>query len=100
MENQYKNIVIDDVEQILTLPNAVLIDVRDEWEFEEFNIGGTNISMPEIRAKRHLLLGYEHIVVVCTNGIRSRIAVKDYARATELVNKHFYHVEGGLLSFE
>jgi rhodanese-related sulfurtransferase len=100
MENRYKDIVIKDVEQILMLPNAILIDVRDEWEYEEFNIGGLNIPMPEIRAKRQLLTNYDHIVVVCTNGVRSRIAVKDYGRASELANKHFYHVEGGILGFE
>jgi rhodanese-related sulfurtransferase len=56
--------------------------------------------MPEIRAKRRLLTDYDHIVVVCANGVRSRIAVKDYGRASELANKHFYHVEGGILGFE
>ncbi len=96
----YKAILTDDIEQVLTQANAVLIDVRDEWEFEEFNVGGVNIPMPDIRAKRHLLTNYDHIVVVCANGVRSRIAVKDYGRAEELADKHFYHVEGGLLGFE
>jgi rhodanese-related sulfurtransferase len=100
MESKYENISLNAVEQFLLLPNSVLVDVRDEWEYEEFNMGGINIPMPEIRAKRHLLMAYEHIVVVCANGVRSRIAVKDYGRASELANKHFYHVEGGILGFE
>ncbi len=100
MQSSYKDIVTNDINQILMQSNAILIDVRDEWEFEEFSIGGINIPMSEIRDKRHLLLDYEHIIVVCANGVRSRIAVKDYGRATELANKHFYHVEGGILGFE
>jgi rhodanese-related sulfurtransferase len=89
-----------DIDKTLLLPNTILIDVRDEWEFDEFNIGGLNIPMPAIREKRHLLDSYTNIVIVCTNGIRSKIAMKDYCRAEALKDKHFYHVKGGLLGFE
>ncbi len=100
MVKRYSDIEITELGQILALSNSVLIDVRDEWEYEEFNVGGLNIPMSEIRDKRHLLLDYDHVIVACTNGGRSRIAVKDYLRAIELADKLFYHVEGGILGFE
>ncbi|WP_353721407.1 rhodanese-like domain-containing protein [Dyadobacter sp. 676] len=81
-------------------PGAVLVDVRENWEFEEFNEGGINIPLAEIRQKRDLLAPYNTIVVICTNGVRSKVAAMDYCRVPEWTDKRIYHVKGGIIESE
>lgn len=92
-----------DLPQALALtkgPDAVLVDVRENWEFEEFNEGGLNIPLAEIREKRPLVASYQTIVVICTNGVRSKVAAMDYCRVPEWAEKQIYHVRGGIIESE
>lgn len=92
-----------DLPQALALtkgPDAVLVDVRENWEFEEFNEGGINIPLAEIREKRPLVASYQTIVVICTNGVRSKVAAMDYCRVPEWAEKQIYHVRGGIIESE
>ena len=92
-----------DLPQALALthgPDAVLVDVRENWEFEEFNEGGLNIPLAEIREKRPLVAPYHTIVVICTNGVRSKVAAMDYCRVPEWADKQIYHVKGGIIESE
>lgn len=79
---------------------AILVDVRETWEFEEFNEGGVNIPLAEIREKRNLLAPYKTIVVICTNGVRSKVAAMDYCRVPEWLDKQIFHVQGGIIEAE
>lgn len=78
----------------------MLVDVRESWEFEEFNEGGINIPLAEIREKRPLVAPYQTIVVICTNGVRSKVAAMDYCRVPEWADKQIYHVRGGIIESE
>lgn len=81
-------------------PDAVLVDVRESWEFEEFNEGGVNIPLAEIREKREIVAPYHTIVVICTNGVRSKVAAMDYCRISDWIDKEIYHVKGGIIESE
>lgn len=85
------------MEQLRQQPGALLIDVRDEWEFEEFNLGGTNVPLGDIRARKAEIEPFDPLIVVCTNGVRSRVAAKDFLRQPELQHKTIYHLHGGLI---
>jgi rhodanese-related sulfurtransferase len=92
-----------DLQQALALaksPDAVLVDVRESWEFEEFNEGGINIPLAEIREKRPLVAPYQTIMVICTNGVRSKVAAMDYCRVPEWADKQIFHVKGGIIESE
>lgn len=80
--------------------SAVVVDVREPWEFEEFNVGGRNIPLADIRQRRDELAEYQTIVVVCANGTRSRVAAKDYCRAEAFKDKQIYHLKGGILEVD
>ncbi|RAJ99798.1 rhodanese-related sulfurtransferase [Larkinella arboricola] len=99
-QKTYTDITTEEMESLVMQPETVIVDVRDEWEFEEFNIGGLNIPLAEIRDKRHYLLPYDNVIVVCTNGIRSRVAAKDFCRHPELEAKNMYHLKGGILGVD
>ncbi len=95
--HSYTDIRLPDLEKLRQQPNTAVLDVRDEWEFEEFNLGGLNIPLPDIRARKAELLPYDALVVICTNGVRSRVAAKDFLRQPEFWDKTIYHLHGGLV---
>jgi len=80
--------------------SVLVVDVREPWEFEEFNVGGRNIPLADIRQRHDELSEYQTIVVVCTNGTRSRVAAKDYCRAEVFKDKQIYHLKGGILEVD
>lgn len=96
----YTDITLPELNDLREQPNSVVIDVRDEWEFDEFNIGGINIPLPDIRARKVELLPYNTLIVICTNGVRSRVAAKDLLRQHEFQNKTIYHLHGGIVEAE
>ncbi len=100
-KNTYTDISLTDTRAVLgENPEAVLVDVRETWEFEEFNEGGINIPLAEIREKRNLLKPYQTIIVICTNGVRSKVAAMDYCRVPEWNSKRILHVKGGIIEAE
>lgn len=98
--NIYSDISISEMKELLTQPGCILVDVREIWEFEEFNEGGINIPLAEIRDKRDVLSPYKTIIVICTNGVRSKVAAMDYCRVEEWSDKTILHVKGGIIEAE
>ncbi|MBN8825215.1 MULTISPECIES: rhodanese-like domain-containing protein [unclassified Spirosoma] len=97
LTHSYTDITLPELEQLRQQPNTVVVDVRDEWEFDEFNLGGLNIPLPDIRQRKSELLPYATIIVMCTNGVRSRVAAKDLLRQPEFQHKTIYHLHGGII---
>lgn len=56
--------------------NFFLLDVREEYEHEEFNIGGTLIPLGEVIKKAADIPKDKPVVVYCRKGIRSQIAIQ------------------------
>lgn len=96
----YTDVSLAEVDQLRQQPATAVVDVRDEWEFDEFNIGGLNVPLPAIRARKAELLPYSSLIVICTNGVRSRIAAKDLLRQSEFGNTTIYHLLGGIIEAE
>lgn len=96
----YTDISLETLKKMENRPSTIKVDVREDWEFEEFNEGGINIPLGEIREKRALLESYENIIVLCTNGTRSKVAAMDYCRVPDWQDKQIYHLKGGILEVE
>ncbi len=96
----YTDISLPEMQKLRQQPGAVVVDVREAWEFEEFNEGGINIPLAKIRQNRELLSDYRSIIVICTNGTRSKVAAMDYCRVPAWADKNIYHLEGGILEVE
>jgi rhodanese-related sulfurtransferase len=43
---------------------------------------------------------YQTILVICTNGVRSKVAAMDYCRVPEWADKQIFHVKGGIIESE
>ena len=54
----------------------VLIDVRESWERELYNIGGAHIPMAELFGPAATIPVNKDVVLYCEKGIRSVIAIQ------------------------
>jgi adenylyltransferase/sulfurtransferase len=54
----------------------VLVDVREDFERELFNIGGLHIPMSELAARFREIPADKDVVLYCEKGIRSVIAIQ------------------------
>ncbi|WP_373511100.1 rhodanese-like domain-containing protein [Persicitalea sp.] len=97
---KYQDITLAQMNELRREPKAVVVDVREPWEFEEFNEGGVNIPLSKIREDRKLLEDHDPIIVICTNGTRSKVAAMDYCRVPAWAEKTIYHLKGGILEVE
>lgn len=59
----------------ITCP-CCLIDVRENYEFEEGNLGGINIPLSELIGQHEELKKYERLVFYCQTGTRSKMAAR------------------------
>jgi rhodanese-related sulfurtransferase len=78
----------------LTDESIHLLDVREDYEHDEFNIGGQLIPLDEIMAQAEQIPRDKTVVVYCKKGIRSQIAIQrleDKFGFTNLLN-----LKGGL----
>lgn len=98
--NTYEDVTLSEARELCKAPESILVDVREPWEFEEFNEGGLNIPLAEIRKQRERLSGFSTLIVICTNGVRSKVAAQDFCRVPAWSDKRIYHVKGGLLEAE
>lgn len=53
-----------------------LIDVREDFEHEEFNIGGELIPLHEIANQVEKIDREKPVIIYCRKGIRSQIAIQ------------------------
>ena len=71
-----------------TLDKVYLVDVREDYEFEDYNIGGVNIPLYELKDHINTVPKDKKLVFICQSGQRSKMAAK-------LVRTHF---EGEIFS--
>lgn len=80
--------------------NIALLDVREPFEYEEFNIGGTNIPITELPFRtdeiRHL--GDGEIILYCQSGNRSGLAQKLLASQFNIHNT--VNLKGGIKAWK
>ena len=78
----------------LAKPKTLLLDVREVWEFADFNIGGINIPPHEITERLDELSNYDTIIIACSNGTRSSIVARLLTK--KLPTKEILHLEEGI----
>lgn len=74
-----------------------LIDVREKYEFDEFNIGGTNIPMDDVLKNLKKLNLSKPIVFCCNEGLKSQALIIVLKR--KINNQQLYSLEGGITAY-
>ena len=81
-------------EKIAGKEDIILVDVRENYEHDEFNIGGLLIPLADIIGNAAQIPKDKMVVIYCRKGIRSQIAIQRLEARfgfTNLVN-----LDGGL----
>ncbi len=71
-----------------------LVDVREPWEHELFNIGGLLIPLGSIMNSMEKLGGNGPVIFYCQKGIRSQIAIQRLEQ--KMLTNNFYNLRGGI----
>lgn len=79
--------------------NYVLLDVREDYERAEFNIGGIHIPLGDLMGSFEKLASHkdEEIVVYCRSGKRSAMAAQLLGQSGF---KNVRNLEGGMIAWQ
>ncbi len=78
ISSENHEITIDELNTWLQqIPNEIyLVDVREGYEFEDYNIGGTNIPLYELKERIESLPHNKKLIFCCHTGQRSKMAIQ------------------------
>lgn len=85
-------------ERIADGEDIQLIDVRELWEHEEFNIGGALIPLNSILENIDFIEKEKPVVFYCQKGIRSQIAIQKVLQKRSYTN--LYNLVGGMSAWK
>lgn len=71
----------------------VLIDVREDWEREAYNIGGVHMPLGDVIQRRNEIPVGQSTVIYCEKGIRSSIIIQ---RLENIGFNNLYNLSGGM----
>jgi adenylyltransferase/sulfurtransferase len=81
-------------EKLNTHQPLQLIDVRERYEHEAYNIGGTLIPFAEILEKQESINTHIPVIFYCKIGIRSQIAIQRLIEKFGFTN--LINLQGGM----
>lgn len=89
------SISAEEFQTMLSAGEAIqLIDVREPFEHDQFNIGGELIPLSNILQNISLIATDKPVVLYCEKGIRSQIAIQRLLQKNNFTN--LYNLSGGL----
>lgn len=74
-----------------------IIDVREEYEFEDQNLGGMNIPMAEVLSNLEKINCHETVLLCCQSGKRSKAIA--YHLTQKCPDLTIYSLEGGIKAY-
>jgi rhodanese-related sulfurtransferase len=77
--------------------DLALIDVREEWERQLYNIGGVHIPMGELISRMDEIPKDRDVVLYCEKGIRSVIAIQ---RLENYGFHNLFNLSGGMKAWK
>jgi rhodanese-related sulfurtransferase len=69
-------IAIFEMEKILKYAHSTIVDIREKEEFALHNLGGINVPSHTLNDSLDAISSYQHLVVLCSNGLRSSIMAR------------------------
>ncbi len=93
-----KEITVEELKQKLAnKEDFQLIDVREEFEYELSNLGGTHIPLAGILTEQDQVSRDKQVIIHCRSGKRSAQAVQLLERAGF---DNLYNLKGGILAWK
>jgi rhodanese-related sulfurtransferase len=76
-----------------------LIDLRGDYEFEDYNIGGINIPLENIFNSLDQVDIDKPVIFICNSGRKSAAVIHTIKRKLNLNNKDVYSLKGGVPNY-
>ena len=93
-----KEVTVQELKQLIdSKANFQLIDVREEHEFDEANLGGTLIPMGEALERSGEIAKDKQVVIHCRSGKRSATVINALESQQGFTN--LYNLKGGILAY-
>ncbi len=93
-----KEVNANELKQLIdSKADFILIDVREDYEFEEANINGTLIPMGEVMDRVNEIPKDKQVVVHCRSGKRSATVIN--ALESQHGYTNLYNLQGGIMAF-
>lgn len=93
-----KEITVKELKQLVDdKADFQLIDVREEYEFEEANLNGELIPMGEVMDNLDKISRDKQVVVHCRSGKRSATVIQALEAQHGFTN--LYNLKGGILAY-
>jgi rhodanese-related sulfurtransferase len=72
-----EKITLSDLKNYIGIPRVIIVDVRDQWEYDEMHIHGvTHIPLKEIPHHIKEFENYDTVITLCAHGVRSKKAAE------------------------
>jgi adenylyltransferase/sulfurtransferase len=81
-------------DKLLNEEDFMLIDVREPWEHELFNIGGSLIPMNSLFENLEMIDRSKPVILYCQKGIRSQLAIQRLQQKYNFTN--LINLSGGM----
>ncbi len=75
----------------------LLVDIREDWEREAYNIGGVHIPLGDLMARVNELPKDKEVVLYCEKGIRSVLAIQ---RLESMGFHNLVNLSGGMKAWK
>ena len=99
MQTSAKNITAAALNLLMKQKAAIqLIDVREDYEHDEFNIGGLHLPLGAVMQNIHLVEKEIPVIIYCRKGVRSQIAIQRLEQKHSFTN--LFNLEGGMESWK
>lgn len=76
-----------------------LIDIREDYQFEEYNIGGINIPLETVFSSLEKIDRDKPVIFICNTGRKTRAVLHTIKRKLSLDNKNLFSLKGGLPAY-
>lgn len=77
--------------------NFQLIDLREDYQFEDFNIGGINIPLDEIISNKNKIDTSKKVVFICNTGRKSQAIIRTLK--VKHLFSNLFNVKGGMEAY-
>jgi len=75
-----------------------LIDIREDYDFDDFNIGGINIPMDDVFSSLDKVDTDKPVIFICNSGKRSKAIIHTLKRKLQL--EELYSISGGIYEYQ
>ena len=92
-----REVEAEQLNRMLKDKSSLLLDIREEYEYEDDHLESLHIPMAEVRSRINELEDHKNIVVCCKSGNRAQAIA--YMLSKNLNNKDISYLKGGLIAY-